>query len=449
MNKIEGIGLKNMDNNMRTVDLRLIDKLDDITSVDLANELSSFDDEEIKVLCYKLDDEMLARVLEEAEFKNQNRIIKYLNNDRILRVFKYMSKDDIVDILGDINIGTAKDLINRMQEGDSSVIKELLGYEDDTAGGLMTTEYISLYGDMLVHNVMQRIKSIASETEYIDTIYVINKEKELIGTVKLRDLLMASEEETLQKICDKHFVYVRPETDQEEVAGLVSKYDLKAIPVLNNKHSMLGIITIDDIMDVVTEETTEDIMKMGGVSKIEEIDSRISKKIRLRLPWLVINLITAFLAALTIKLFESTIAQVVALSSIMSMVTGMGGNAGTQTVSVIVRNIAMGKIKLKDSLRVLIKQFIVDVFNGIVIGLITGIAVYAIYHNVYLGIIIFLAMIANLVISGFCGTLIPLVLAKMKIDPALSSSIFLTTATDVLGFFIFLSLANIFLPHLI
>ena len=434
---------------MRTVDLRLIDKLDDITSVDLANELSSFDDEEIKVLCYKLDDEMLARVLEEAEFKNQNRIIKYLNNDRILRVFKYMSKDDIVDILGDINIGTAKDLINRMQEGDSSVIKELLGYEDDTAGGLMTTEYISLYSDMLVHNVMQRIKSIANETEYIDTIYVINKEKELIGTVKLRDLLMASEEETLQKICDKHFVYVRPETDQEEVAGLVSKYDLKAIPVLNNKHSMLGIITIDDIMDVVTEETTEDIMKMGGVSKIEEIDSRISKKIRLRLPWLVINLITAFLAALTIKLFESTIAQVVALSSIMSMVTGMGGNAGTQTVSVIVRNIAMGKIKLKGSLKVLMKQFVVDLFNGIVIGLITGIAVYAIYHNVYLGIIIFLAMIANLIISGFCGTIIPLLLAKMKIDPALSSSIFLTTATDVLGFFIFLSLANIFLPHLI
>ena len=434
---------------MRTVDLRLIDKLDDITSVDLANELSSFDEEEIKVLCYKLDDEMLARVLEEAEFKNQNRIIKYLNNDRILRVFKYMSKDDIVDILGDINIGTAKDLINRMQEGDSSVIKELLGYEDDTAGGLMTTEYISLYGDMLVHNVMQRIKSIASETEYIDTIYVINKEKELIGTVKLRDLLMASEEETLQKICDKHFVYVRPETDQEEVAGLVSKYDLKAIPVLNNKHSMLGIITIDDIMDVVTEETTEDIMKMGGVSKIEEIDSRISIKIRLRLPWLVINLITAFLAALTIKLFESTIAQVVALSSIMSMVTGMGGNAGTQTVSVIVRNIAMGKIKLKGSLKVLIKQFVVDLFNGIVIGLITGIAVYAIYHNVYLGIIIFLAMIANLIISGFCGTIIPLLLAKMKIDPALSSSIFLTTATDVLEFFIFLSLANIFLPHLI
>lgn len=438
-----------MENNMRTLDLRLIDKLDDITSVDLANELSSFDDEEIKVLCYKLDDEMLARVLEEAEFKNQNRIIKYLNNDRVIRVFKYMSKDDIVDILGDINIGTAKDLINRMQEGDSSVIKELLGYEDDTAGGLMTTEYISLYSDMLVHNVMQRIKSIASETEYIDTIYVINKEKELIGTVKLRDLLMASEEETLQKICDKHFVYVRPETDQEEVAGLVSKYDLKAIPVLNSKHSMLGIITIDDIMDVVTEETTEDIMKMGGVSKIEEIDSRISKKIGLRLPWLVVNLITAFLAALTIKLFESTIAQVVALSSIMSMVTGMGGNAGTQTVSVIVRNIAMGKIKLKGSLKVLIKQFVVDLFNGIVIGLITGIAVYAIYHNVYLGIIIFLAMIANLIISGFCGTIIPLILAKMKIDPALSSSIFLTTATDVLGFFIFLSLANIFLPHLI
>ena len=438
-----------MESSVKKLDLRLIENLDDVSSIDLANELSDFDDEEIQVLCSKLDDESLASVLEEAEFKNQNRIIKYLNNDRILSVFKYMSKDDIVDILGDINIGTAKDLINRMQDGDKTIIRELLGYEDDTAGGLMTTEYIALYDDMIVHNVLRRIKSLATETEYIDTIFVINKEKELIGTVNLRDLLIASDDATLQKICDKHFVYVKPETDQEEVARLVSKYDLKAIPVLNNKRAILGIITVDDIMDVMTEEHTEDILKMGGVAEIEEVDSKISKKIRLRLPWLVINLLTAFLASLTVKHFESTIAQVVALSSIMSIVTGMGGNAGTQTVSVIIRNIAMGKISLKDSIKVLIKQIFIDLINGLVIGLITGVIVSIIYNNYYLGIIVCLAMIANLMISGFFGTIIPLILDKMKIDPALSSSIFLTTATDVLGFFIFLSLAKVFLSHLI
>ena len=417
-----------MESNVRKLDLRLIEKLDDISSIDLANELSDFDDEEIQILCSKLENEALARVLEEAEFKNQNRIIKYLDNERILSVFKYMSKDDIVDILGNINIGTSKDLINRMQEGDKTVIRELLGYEDDTAGGLMTTEYIALYDDMLVHNVMRRIKTIATEAEYIDTIFVINKEKELIGTVSLRDLLIASEDMTLQKLCDKHFIYVKPETDQEEVANLVSKYDLKAIPVLNSKHSILGIITIDDIMDVMTEEHTEDILKMGGVAEIEEIDTKISKKIKLRLPWLVVNLLTAFLASLTVKHFESTIAQVVALSSIMSIVTGMGGNAGTQTVSVIIRNIAMGKIRLKDSVKVLFKQLFIDIVNGLVIGIITGVIVAMIYNNNYLGIIVCLAMIANLVISGFFGTIIPLVLDKMKIDPALSSSIFLTTA---------------------
>ncbi len=438
-----------MDSSVKKLDLRLIENLDDISSIDLANELSEFDDDEIQILCAKLNDEALARVLEEAEFKNQNRIIKYLNNNRILSVFKFMSKDDIVDILGKINIGTAKDLINRMQEGDKNVIRELLGYDDDTAGGLMTTEYIALYDDMLVHNVMRRIKTIAVEAEYIDTIFVINKEKQLMGTVNLRDLLIASEDMTLQKICDKHFIYVKPETDQEEVARLVSKYDLKAIPVLNSSRAMLGIITIDDIMDVMTEEHSEDIMKMGGVSEIEEIDTKVSKKIKLRLPWLIVNLLTAFLASLTVKHFESTIAQVVALSSIMSIVTGMGGNAGTQTVSVIIRNIAMGKIRLKDCMKVLLKQLFIDIINGLVIGIVTGIIVALIYKNSYLGIIVCLAMIANLVISGFFGTVIPLVLDKMKIDPALSSSIFLTTATDVLGFFIFLSLAKVFLSHLI
>lgn len=436
-------------NENKELDLEVTENLDDVTTVDLALQLSEYDDEQLQGLCEKLEDEELAGILEESELKTQLRIIKFLDNKRILKLFSYMSKDDIVDILGETNVGKAKELINLMKEGDKKIIKQLLGYRDDCAGGIMTTEYIALNSNLIIEDAIKKIKEIAPKTELIDTIFVVNKNKELIGTAALRDILVAPEDQKLEEITNEHFVYVEPETDQEEVALIASKYDLTAIPVLNKKRAMLGIITIDDIVDVMVEEQTEDVLKMGGVSKEETLDSTLGESIKLRLPWLFVNLVTAFLASMTVKSFESTIAQVVALSSIMSIITGMGGNAGTQTVSIIIRNIAMGKVELKDALHLLGKQILLGLINGSIIGIVTGAIVASIYGNVYLGIIVFLAMIANLIISGVCGILIPLVLQKLKIDPALSSSIFLTTATDVLGFFIFLSLANLFLPHLI
>lgn len=439
-----------MDNNEnQELNLETVENLDDVTTVDLALQLSDYDDERLQKLCQKLGDEELARILEESELKTQLRIIEFLNNKRILKLFSYMSKDDIVDILGETNVGKAKELINLMKEGDKKIIKQLLGYRDDCAGGIMTTEYIAINSNLIIRDTIKKIKEIAPKTELIDTIFVVNRNKELIGTAELRDILVAPEEQKLQEITNEHFVYVEPETDQEEVALIASKYDLTAIPVLNKKKAMLGIITIDDIVDVLVEEQTEDVLKMGGVAKEETLDSTILESVKLRLPWLFINLLTAFLASMTVKSFENTIAQVVALSSIMSIVTGMGGNTGTQTVSIIIRNIAMGKVDLKDAFYLIKKQILVGMINGAVIGIVTGIIISIIYGNIYLGIIIFVAMIANLVISGICGTLIPLILRKLKIDPALSSSIFLTTVTDVLGFFIFLSLANLFLPYLI
>ena len=436
-------------NENKELDLKVTNNLDDVATVDLAWQLSNYDDDELKELCQKLDDEELAGILEESELKTQLRMIKLLDNNRVLKLFGYMSKDDIVDILGETNVGKAKELINLMKEGDKKIIKQLLGYRDDCAGGIMTTEYIALNSNLIIEDAIKKIKEIAPKTELIDTIFVVNKNKELIVTAELRDILVAPESQKLEEITNEHFVYVEPETDQEEVALLASKYDLTAIPVLNKKRAMLGIITIDDIVDVLVEEQTEDVLKMGGVAQEETLDSTLKESIKLRLPWLFVNLITAFLASMTVKSFESTIAQVVALSSIMSIITGMGGNAGTQTVSIIIRNIAMGKVELKDAWKLLGKQILLGLINGAVIGLVTGIIVSIIYGNMYLGVIVFLAMTANLIISGICGILIPLILQKLKIDPALSSSIFLTTATDVLGFFVFLSLAKVFLPYLI
>ena len=310
----------------------------------------------------------------------------------------------------------------------------------------MTTEFIIFKQDMTIKDTLKEIKKMAPKNELLDTLFISDNTRKVVGTVELRDVLINDNDTILADISSNNFISVEPEVDQEEVAAMFRKYDLTVLPVVNKKQIILGIITVDDVMDVMVEEQTEDILKMGGVAKEETLNSTFWDSVKLRLPWLVINLLTAFLAALTVKAFEGTIAKVVALSSTMSMVTGMGGNAGTQTVSIIIRNIAMGNIELKDALPHLKKEILLGLVNGLVIGIITGIVVGMIYKSVYLGIIILLAMVGNLIVSGL---LVPLVLQKLKVDPALSSSIFLTTATDVLGFFIFLSLANLFISCLV
>lgn len=435
--------------NLKLLELTNFTYTDDIRLVDLALMLSDFEDDEIKKVCDALEDQYLARVLEEADQKVQKKIMYSIDSDRALRVFSFMSKDDIVDVLDVINTGLRKELINKMKTGDKKLITDLLGYKDDSAGGIMTTEYIALYRRFTVSQAIEKIKEIAPKTEHIETIYVMNNKKKIVGTVSLRDLLVADHSEALEDLMNPNFIYVDPDLDQEEVAKIVSKYDLNAIPVINSQKVMLGIITVDDIVDVIIEEQTEDILKMGGVDKEETLDSTILQSVRRRLPWLLVNLATAFLASFTIKAFEGIIAQVVALSATMTIIAGMGGNAGSQTVSIIIRSLAMGKVKFNEVKKLILKEVALGLINGAVVGIITGIIVSIMYGNMYLGLIIFLAMIGNLIISGFFGLIIPIILEKLHVDPAISSSIFLTTATDVLGFFLFLGLASLFLPKLI
>lgn len=420
-----------------------------VQPIDLAKEIEDLEDNQLEYLCNHIDDEKLAEILEESDEDLQVDIIDCLNNKRILDLFNFIPKDAIVDILGELPTGKRKQLIHLMKVGDKKVIEQLLGYEEDSAGGLMTTEYIALSQNLTMINALKKIKEIGPKTEVIETIFVLNDKKQLIGTADLRDILVANDDVTLESIMDDQVISVAPETDQEEVSLLVSKYDLTTIPVVNKNNGLLGIITVDDIIDVIQEEHTEDMLQMHGVNKEESLDSTLFESIRLRLPWLVINLFTAFLASFTVKMFEGTIEQIVALSATMTIVSGMGGNAGTQTLSILVRSIALGEIHFKDCLPSLIKEILVGMINGFVTGAITGVMVYILYGNFYLGVIICIAMVGNLVVAGFFGFLIPVVLKAMHADPALASSVFLTTATDVLGFFIFLSLANLFLPYLI
>lgn len=427
----------------------LAQNFSDFHAVDLVQFLAMYSSEELAQFCSLISKHQLAAIIEQSDLNLQLRIVQQLSIKNLLKVFSYMSKDDVADMLGELPIALRKSLLNKMKENDRVILTSLLGYPNDSAGGLMTTEYIALNENLCVRQALNKIKEIAPKTEIITIIYLLNDQKQLVGTVNLRDLFTHQEEKLLKDFKNPNVLKVYPEEDQEQVSLLVSKYDLLAIPVVNHRDLLLGIITVDDIIDVIIDEQTEDLLGLAGVDKEERLNAPLIDSVKKRLPWLVINLATAFIASFTIGLFEGTIEKVVALASVMSIVAGMGGNAGTQTLSLVIRGIALGEVKLKEDWRLIIKEFCLGIINGAITGFITAIIIYWHYHNIFLGVIILIAMMGNLVIAGVFGFTIPLVLKKLNIDPALASSIFLTTMTDVGGFFIFLGLAQLFLAYLI
>lgn len=420
----------------------------DVNAIDVAKCAEELDDRQLWKLCYLLQSEDLAKVLEQAEEDFAVRMVQSITNDELIDVFGYMQKDDIADLIGNLPVVQRKALINQMMEGDRKIICTLMDYPEDSAGGIMTTGYIALEEDIKVSDGMSKIRQFANKSEVIETVYIVNHSHELVGTANLRVFLTADKNALVKDVMKENPVYVYPEADQEYAAKLVSKYDLNSLPVVNHHGSILGIITVDDIIDVIVEEYNEDILELGGVNSEETLNSSLQDSIRHRLPWLLINLATAFLASLTVKAFESTISQVVALSATMTIVTGMGGNSASQVQSILVRQLSQDEISVSKYMSAFVKEILVGLIDGAITGLVTAVIVAAIYRNIYLGIIIFIAMIGNLIVAGVFGFLVPVVLKKMGIDPAVSSSIFITTATDVLGFFIFLGLASLFLPLL-
>ncbi|MCR4652934.1 MAG: magnesium transporter [Eubacterium sp.] len=416
--------------------------------IDFAEMVSELDDTETAGLCALLEEDELASLMEQAGDKERIRIAKTLNDERLLSAMEYMQKDDIVDMLGDFPIGRRKQVIRLMKNSDRQIITNLLQYPEDSAGGLMTTDYIALREDFTVYDGLVKIREISPKTEMIETIYVINSARQLIGCIDLRKLLTAKRDTVIGTIMEEQVISVLPETDQEEAAHLVSRYDLNAIPVVSSSKQILGIITVDDVIDVIVEEYDEDMLQMAGVNAEENLESTWKESLRMRLPWLIVNLATAFLASFTVSLFQDTISKVVALSAVMTIISGMGGNAGTQTMSILVRALSQQDISWKDALRPLGKELVVGVLNGAACGVVTSVVVYFMYHNIFLSLIVIMAMIGNLIVSAFFGFLVPVVLKKLHADPAVASSIFVTTATDVLGFFIFLGLASLFLPYI-
>ena len=425
------------------------DIFDNYHAVDIDEVIDDFDTTDLQYFLFMLDPENIAALLENAEDDLQVRIARFYSTKELIDIFSFMTNADVADLLGLLPTIKRKDILNYMKKSESNILNMILSYDDDSAARIMTTEFLSLKQSLTVREALLKIKEIAPTTEIIESIFITDNLHRLQGIVDLREILVAPGFKPLADLVENHPFFVYAEQDQEEAANLIYKYDLKYLPVVNKNEAILGVITSDDIIDVMEEEHNEDILAMGGVSKDEEYDSNFFHSVKSRLPWLVINLFTAFMASAVVSMFESTISQVVALAAAMPIVTGMGGNAGNQALSIVLTSLARDEISLEEDLPLVLKEIFLGLFDGAVIGLFAGIVLYLKYGNFYLGLIIFAAMILNMIIAGIVGFLLPLIFDKLKIDPAISSPIFLTTFTDVCGFFIFLGLASTLLTKLI
>jgi magnesium transporter len=302
---------------------------------------------------------------------------------------------------------------------------------------------------MSVGEAIALIQKAPSDVELIFYLYIVDERNHLVGVTSLRRLLLVPPTTPLKKIMSTDVISVRADTDQEEVARVVQRYDLLGVPVVDQENKLVGVVTFDDVFDVIREEATEDLYALSGVSSEDSAMSAPIRSVKLRLPWLLVNLATAFLASTVVSNFTGTISEVAVLAALMPIVAGLGGNSATQTLAVMVRGLALGEVTWENSRRVIFKEALVGVANGLTYGIIAGIMVYLLNgisrQSFVLGSILTLAMLINLVIAGIAGTVIPLILKRLKADPALASTVFVTACTDIGGFLSFLGLATMLL----
>jgi len=421
---------------------RAIVKLKTAEIVEIVSELRHAD--QMKFLSLLFSVRRAGEVLSELPEELASTLLSEFPDEKIGQMLLRIPPDDAVDLLSYVEENRREKVLSTLSEPDRFSLEKLIIFDEDTAGGLMTTEYIAIRDTMTVEEAVKTIRTKYPELD-VYYIYVVDDRGHLVGTLPLNKLVLAEGDAIVKNIHVPDPICISPETPQEEVARIVSNFDLLALPVVDDDHKLLGVVTFDDVIDVVEEEATEDIYLLANLNTEERVFTPVIKSVRLRIGWLFINLLAAMVAAFTVSLFSHTIEQYVALAILMPIVANMGGNAGIQSLTVMVRGLALGELDFSAGWKATLKEVSVGLINGLMNGLIMGIITYFWSRNLILAIVMFFAMVATLIVAGFFGALVPIVLKWLKKDPALGSSIFVTMAADVGGFFIFLGLATILL----
>ncbi|HIL31567.1 MAG TPA: magnesium transporter [Dehalococcoidia bacterium] len=418
----------------------------DLHPVDQGEVLDGLPKEHSQSLLDELDANVVAEILE------------YLGPEESVEMIGDRTPADLAEVLDLTGPDVAVDLLRQMPEekqnetleamADSAEVTELLQYQDDTAGGLMTPDYPVVNEKTTTPNALDQLRLLGEDAEDINSVLVIDDDQRLVGSLSITRLALARSSVVVGDIMDRDINSVTAETDQEECAKVMQRYNLDLLPVLDSEGRLSGVIMDDDLVDVVVEEATEDMFRIASVGG-ERIAGPLTNSLRSRLPWLYINLATAFLAAVMVSLFETTITRVVALAVFLPVVASQGGIGGTQTVTLVVRSMALGEVPRRLGLRLLARELALGLIHGVALGIVVGIVAYLWKGDVTLGLVLGLAMLGNMLVAGMFGAGVPLLLRQLRMDPAVSSAVFVTTFTDVIGFVLFLGLAAIFVEHLV
>ena len=418
--------------------------LESLHSADIANILEQLREEERAGLTAYFGAKLDPEVLTELEDAALDQVIKEMDDKDVIEAISQLESDDAVDVLEDIDLKNHERIIAAMPHEERLAVEEGLAHPEDSAGRMVQKNVITVPGAWTVGKVINFLRSEEELPSEFYEIFIVDPLHHPIGTVALSHLIRTRDQVRVSEIMDTDPKVVPADTDQEEVAHMFRQYDLTSMGVTDDNGRLLGMITVDDVVDVIDEEAEEDILRMAGVQETDITES-IFEASKNRIVWLLVNLGTAILASMVIALFDGNIEQMVALAVLMPIVASMGGNAGTQTMTVTVRSLATKDLTSSNVRRVIAKEFAIATLNGMVMAIIIGLLSFAYFSNPMLGMVIAVAMIVNMVMAGLAGILIPVGLVRVNIDPALASSIFVTTVTDVIGFFAFLGLASIFL----
>lgn len=384
-------------------------------------------------------------VLLELHSEVKENITNNLARTKLLGIIDQMDSDEQVDLIAELDEDKKNEILNNiLDKEDKKIIKEFLTYNEDSAGGLMKSEVISVNQKFTVSQVIEFIGKNYEEVENLYYIFVVDDKNHLIGHVNLAKLIVAKKSRSVGEIVEKDNFSAHVNMDQEKVAHIFRKYDIYSLPVVDDNGILRGRITVDDIIDVIDEEASEDVYKMVGLENEDKVFTSPFNSVRKRLPWLSLNLLTAFLVSSIVGIFEQTISQLSYLAVLMPIVAGLGGNSGTQTLTVIVRGIALGDLTIHNTYKAIVKELTVGIINGFIIGSFAMIVAFLFKKNIMLGVVLGIAMISNMFIASVVGSIIPVIIKKLKFDPALASSILITMLTDMGGFVSFLGLATIF-----
>ena len=413
---------------------------------DLARSFKYLESEEKLSILTLLGFEDAGSLLYELDPGEREEILFLIQPELLSDIVEAIPSDEAADILSEVSEEKAGKALELMEEEEAEDVEELMKYPPETAGGIMTPDIFSLREETTVDEAILAVRE-AKDVEMLSYLYVVDESDRLAGVVSLKELIMAGGDCRLREIMNKDVVTADPDLDQEEVAGLVHKYDLRALPIVDRDRRLVGRVTVDDVIDVIEEEATEDIYKMVGTDDGELSRKSIINVVRLRLPWLLISLVGGIILATIMRSFDVTIERAIALAFFIPVIMGMGGNVGMQSSTIVVRGIATGRVELGHIWSVLSREILTGFLMGLICGLVVGVVANILQGEIILGVVVASSMFIAITVAATVGALMPLVLESLKIDPAIASGPFVTTANDITGLLIYLFLATSFIKH--